>query len=75
MNTLMAELPLLLPTTSEARTCLVHGDYRIDNVIFSNESSGIAAVLDWELSTLGDGLADLAYVRVMTWQCSPFLLC
>mgnify|MGYP005995415249 CR=1 FL=1 len=64
MNTLMAELPTLLPASSEARTSLVHGDYRIDNVIFGNDSADIAAVLDWELSTLGDGLADLAYVRM-----------
>lgn len=62
MNTLMAELPVLLPSSSEARTSLVHGDYRIDNVIFRRESTDIEAVLDWELSTLGDGLADLAYV-------------
>lgn len=55
---------MLLPSSSEERTCLVHGDYRIDNVIFSNKTSDVAAVLDWELSTLGDGLADLAYVRI-----------
>lgn len=65
MNTLIAELPSLLPESSEARTCLVHGDYRIDNVIFNGESPDIEAVLDWELSTLGDGLADLAYVRIV----------
>ncbi len=41
--------------------CLVHGDYRIDNVMFTNEGSGGLAVLDWELSTLGHPLADLAY--------------
>jgi aminoglycoside phosphotransferase (APT) family kinase protein len=42
----------------------VHGDYRIDNVLFKPESSEVAAVLDWELSTLGDPLADVAYVRL-----------
>lgn len=65
MNTLMSKLPVLLPPSSEARTSLVHGDYRIDNVIFSDTAGEMCvdAVLDWELSTLGDGLADLAYVR------------
>ena len=46
----------------------MHGDYRMDNVIFRPETTGkvdVAAVLDWELSTLGDGLADLAYVRFL----------
>lgn len=61
MNVLIKELPHELPASSEERTCLVHGDYRIDNVIFDRDSNEIAAVLDWELSTLGDGLADLAY--------------
>ena len=63
MNTLISELPTFLPLSSESRSCLVHGDYRIDNVIFGKDSSSVEAVLDWELSTLGDGLADVAYVR------------
>lgn len=61
MNYLMAELPKFLPKTAENSTCLVHGDFRLDNLIFSNDSSDVAAVLDWELSTLGDRLSDLAY--------------
>lgn len=45
----------------DGRVSLVHGDYRMDNVMFTNDSSEIAAVLDWELSTLGHPYADLAY--------------
>ncbi|MDX1606876.1 MAG: phosphotransferase, partial [Candidatus Competibacterales bacterium] len=41
--------------------CLVHGDYRIDNLLFHPERAETVAVLDWELSTLGHPLADLAY--------------
>ncbi len=40
---------------------LVHGDYRLDNVMFSRDNRRIIAVLDWELSTLGHPFADLAY--------------
>ncbi|MEM6972591.1 MAG: phosphotransferase family protein [Pseudomonadota bacterium] len=50
-------------------TCLVHGDYRLDNVIWTGLAEAlpqVAAVLDWELSTLGHPLADLAYF-LMTW--------
>jgi len=46
---------------------LVHGDYRIDNMIFSNDAPRCEAVLDWELSTIGHPLADLASV-IMQWQ-------
>ena len=45
----------------DGRISLVHGDYRLDNIVFSPESSEILAVLDWELSTLGHPYADLAY--------------
>ena len=45
----------------DGQTSLVHGDYRIDNLIFDPETLTIRAVLDWELSTLGHPLADLAY--------------
>lgn len=45
----------------DGRVSLVHGDYRLDNMIFSPDKSEIIAVLDWELSTLGHPFADLAY--------------
>ena len=46
---------------------LVHGDYRLDNMIFAKDRSEVIAVLDWELSTLGHPLADLAY-QCMQWR-------
>ncbi|MGI9305325.1 MAG: phosphotransferase family protein [Gammaproteobacteria bacterium] len=49
-----------LPDDSGA-VSVVHGDYRLDNIIFDHDKPQIAAVLDWELSTLGHPLADLAY--------------
>lgn len=45
----------------EGAPSLVHGDYRIDNLIFDAKAPKVLATLDWELSTLGSGLADLAY--------------
>ena len=53
---LAAELP-----DDDGRIALVHGDYRMDNMIFNPDSNRIVALLDWELSTLGHPLADLAY--------------
>jgi aminoglycoside phosphotransferase (APT) family kinase protein len=55
---LIAWLPRTLP--EQTRTAIVHGDYRIDNLIFAG--SEVRAVLDWELSTLGDPMADLSYL-------------
>jgi aminoglycoside phosphotransferase (APT) family kinase protein len=59
MEALMEWLPANVPSSDE--TGIVHGDYRIGNCILHPSSPKIAAVLDWELSTLGHPLADLAY--------------
>ncbi|WP_428334432.1 phosphotransferase family protein [Novosphingobium sp.] len=64
MERLMAWLPQTLP--EQTRTSVVHGDYRIDNLIFAHGAPRVAAVLDWELSTLGDPLADFTYLCT-TW--------
>ncbi|HEX7886217.1 MAG TPA: phosphotransferase family protein, partial [Phenylobacterium sp.] len=57
-------LPKTLPP--QERTSVVHGDYRIDNMIFHPTESRVTAVLDWELGTLGEPLADFTYV-LMNW--------
>ena len=64
MERLIEWLPATLP--EQTRTSVVHGDYRIDNMIFAADSPQVVAVLDWELSTLGDPLADFTYVA-MAW--------
>jgi aminoglycoside phosphotransferase (APT) family kinase protein len=46
---------------------LVHGDYRLDNLVLAPHASEVRAVLDWELSTLGDPLADFTY-HLMAWH-------
>jgi len=60
MDALMEWLPNNLP--SETSTVIVHGDYRLGNVLLHPTEPHIVAVLDWELSTLGDPLADLGYL-------------
>ncbi len=54
----------------QARTSIVHGDYRIDNMIFDATEAKVLAVLDWELSTTGDPLADFSYM-MMNWVTEP----
>jgi aminoglycoside phosphotransferase (APT) family kinase protein len=54
----------------ENRVSLVHGDYRLDNLIFHRIEPRIVAVLDWELSTLGHPLADFSY-HCMSWRIPP----
>jgi aminoglycoside phosphotransferase (APT) family kinase protein len=68
VENLIAWLPQHIPAGDE--TAIVHGDYRIDNVIFHPTEPRILAVLDWELSTLGHPLADFAY-HCMTWRMAP----
>ena len=67
MERLIAFLPETLP--QQARTSIVHGDYRIDNVVFDGDGT-LTAVLDWELATLGDPLADFSYLA-MQWMMPP----
>ncbi len=68
MERLIGWLPAHLPPAQMPR--LVHGDYRLDNIILAPEKAKIAAVLDWELSTLGDPLADFSY-HLMQWHMPP----
>jgi len=60
----MAHLISWLPANTPAadgRYSIVHGDYRLDNLMFDKDSSNVIAILDWELSTIGHPFADLAY--------------
>ena len=68
MDDLIVWLPANIPT--QTRTAIVHGDYRLDNVIFHASEPRVLAVLDWELSTLGDPLADFAY-HCLSWHIPP----
>jgi aminoglycoside phosphotransferase (APT) family kinase protein len=61
-------LPRSVP--AQDRMAIVHGDFRIDNVIFASGEPKIRAVLDWELSTIGDPLADLSYF-LTNWIMPP----
>ncbi len=65
MERLIEWLPRHIPPGGPAR--LVHGDYRLDNLIVAATEPKILAVLDWELSTLGDPLADFTY-HLMAWH-------
>jgi aminoglycoside phosphotransferase (APT) family kinase protein len=68
MDRLIDWLPKNVPGASE--TTIVHGDYRLDNMVFHPIEPKILAVLDWELSTLGDPLADFSY-HCMSWHIPP----
>ena len=67
---LMDWLPAHIPPEDE--TSLIHGDFRMDNLIFHKTDMRIIGVLDWELSTLGNPLADFAY-QCMAWRIAPTL--
>ncbi len=66
METLIAWLEANEPP-DDGRASLVHGDYRIDNMIFKPDGSRLLAIIDWELSTIGHPFSDLAY-QCMQWR-------
>jgi len=66
MDRLIEWLPRNMPA-DDGLVSLIHGDFRIDNIIFDTDSSRALALLDWELSTLGHPYADLAY-QCMQWR-------
>ena len=68
MDRLIDWLPAHIPPGDE--TCIVHGDFRCDNMIFHPTEPRVVAVLDWELSTLGHPMADFAY-HAMMYRVSP----
>jgi aminoglycoside phosphotransferase (APT) family kinase protein len=70
MDALIEWLPRHLP--QEASPRLVHGDYRMDNLVFHKTEPRVIGVLDWELSTIGDPLADFAY-HALSWHVTPEL--
>ena len=72
MDRLMAWLPAHLPASARdaSKVAVVHGDYRLDNLVFHPTEPRVLAVLDWELSTLGHPLADFSY-HCMAWHIPP----
>jgi aminoglycoside phosphotransferase (APT) family kinase protein len=72
MDHLMAWLPANMPASAldASKVSIVHGDYRLDNLMFHPTEPRVLAVLDWELSTLGHPLADFSY-HCMAWHISP----
>ena len=72
MDQLMEWLPKNIPAMArdESMMSIVHGDYRLDNLMFDAEQLRVVAVLDWELSTLGHPLADFSY-HCMAWHIPP----
>ena len=65
MERLIEWLPARIPT--EDSSCLVHGDFRLDNLVIDAQAPRVVAVLDWELATLGHPLADFAY-HCLAWR-------
>jgi aminoglycoside phosphotransferase (APT) family kinase protein len=65
MDRLFDWLPAHLPADDE--TVLVHGDYRLDNMVFHSTEPRVLGIIDWEISTLGDPLAELSYL-CMLWR-------
>jgi aminoglycoside phosphotransferase (APT) family kinase protein len=72
MDNLMQWLPAHLPASARdgAMVSIVHGDFRLDNLLFHPTEPRVLAVLDWELSTLGHPLADFSY-HCMAWHIPP----
>jgi aminoglycoside phosphotransferase (APT) family kinase protein len=71
MDQLMDWLPAHIPASARSEAAsIVHGDYRLDNMIFHATEPRVLALLDWELSTLGNPLADFTY-HCMAWHVEP----
>lgn len=72
MDRLIDWLPAHLPPSARdvSQSSIVHGDYRLDNLVFHPTEPRVLAVLDWELSTLGHPLADFSY-HCMSWHIPP----
>jgi len=72
MDRLIEWLPAHMPPSArdESQVAVVHGDFRLDNLVFDPHEPRVIAVLDWELSTLGHPLADFSY-HCMAWHIPP----
>jgi aminoglycoside phosphotransferase (APT) family kinase protein len=72
MDRLIEWLPAHIPASARDATqvAVVHGDFRLDNLVFDTTEPRIIAVLDWELSTIGHPLADFSY-HCMSWHIAP----
>lgn len=70
MEALISCLPSRIPATSDVS--IFHGDLRLDNLVFHPTEPRVLAILDWELSTIGDPIADFAY-NAMVWHIPPDL--
>nr|WP_310627956.1 phosphotransferase [Limnohabitans sp.] len=72
MDKLIEWLPAHMPASAQdaSKVSIVHGDYRLDNLMFHPTQPRVLAVLDWELSTLGHPLADFSYL-CMAWHIPP----